>query len=318
MNRKMKSKTFKGLLWLPAALALILIFSGALSAQVLSPDTVRVYYLGGQSNMDGYGYNKDLPGDLDRVNRNVMIFHGNPEADDLTGGGMGLWQELQPGHGVGFLSDGQLNKYSDRFGVELSLASRLQFLYPGETIAIIKYSRGGTSIDSLATGRFGCWEPDYQGTTGINQYDHFLLTVNTAMNTNDLNGDGRRDILIPAGIVWMQGESDASFTEEIAGRYYFNLKRLMDLVRASLHTDDLPVVLGKISDSWDDTSDGKVWDYGELVQYAQEKYARTDGNAAIVRETRYYKYSDPWHYDSEGYLDLGKKFAEALYQLDTK
>ena len=245
-----------------------------------------------------------------------MIFHGNPAEDDMPGGGLGLWKPLQPGHGVGFKSDGQQNIYSDRFGVELSLVSRLQELYPGEGIAVIKYSRGGTSIDSLATGRFGCWEPDYHGTTGINQYDHFLHTVKTAMNTVDINGDGRRDILIPAGIVWMQGESDASFTEEIAGRYYFNLRRLMDLIRASFHTDDLPVVLGKISDSWNDELDGKVWDYGELVQYAQEKYARTDRKAAIVRDTRYYKYSDPWHYDSKGYLDLGMRFADALYQLE--
>ncbi len=70
----------------------------------------------------------------------------------------------------------------------------------------------------------------------------------------------------------------------MANRYYANLKRLMDLVRAALRVDDLPVVIGKISDSWND-EDGKVWDYGELVQYAQEKYARTDGNAAIVRNT---------------------------------
>ena len=70
--------------------------------------------------------------------------------------------------------------------------------------------------------------------------------------------------------------------------------------------------------NWDDPGDGKVWDYGELVQYAQEKYARNDGSAAIVRTTRYYKYSDPWHYDSEGYMDLGKRFAKALYQLTQK
>lgn len=43
----------------------------------------------------------------------------------------------------------------------------------------------------------------------------------------------------------MQGESDAAYTEEIANRYYFNLKRLIDLMRASFLTDDLPVVLGK-------------------------------------------------------------------------
>jgi hypothetical protein len=29
-----------------------------------------------------------------------------------------------------------------------------------------------------------------------------------------------------------------------------------------------------------------------------------------------YKYSDPWHYDSEGYIDLGKKFAEAAYRIN--
>ena len=295
--------------------AFALVFSTSINAQILGSDTVRVYYLGGQSNMDGYGYNKDLPKPLGKINDDVWIFHGNPVGDDLPHGGLGIWEALKPGHGAGFQSDGISNKLSDRFGIELSMASRLQELYPGERIAFVKYSRGGSSIDSLATGRFGCWEPDYRGKTGINQYDHFLLTVHTAMNTADIDGDGRTDILVPAGIVWMQGESDASFTEEIAQRYHMNLKRLMDLIRASFLSDDLPVVIGKISDSWDDQGDGKVWDHGELVQYAQEKYARIDGNAGIVRKTRYYKYSDPWHYDSEGYMDLGLRFAEALYQL---
>ncbi len=50
----------------------------------------------------------------------------------------------------------------------------------------------------------------------------------------------------------------------------------------------------------------------------QEKFAVTDENATIVRSTRYYKYSDPWHYDSDGYIDLGVKFADAIYQLNKK
>ncbi len=314
----MNIRLFKWINLVLAAGVISLSVKPSLVAQDLESDTVRVYYLGGQSNMDGFGYNKDLPMSLSQINNDIWIFQGNPVGDDLPDGGLGLWRPLQAGHGYGFHSNGSTNEYSNRFGVELSLANSLQELYPGERIAIIKYSRGGTSIDSLATGVFGCWEPDYQGSTGINQYDHFLLTVRTAMNTSDINGDGKQDILVPAGIVWMQGEADASFTEEIANRYYFNLKRLMDLIRASFHCDDLPVVIGKISDSWDDPNDGKVWDHGELVQYAQEKYARTDRNAAIVRETRYYSYSDTWHYDSEGYIDLGKRFAEALYQLDLK
>jgi len=295
--------------------ALALVMTTSLKAQNLSSDTVKVYYLGGQSNMDGFGYSKDLPESLSKINRDIWIFHGNPVGDDLPQGGLGIWEALQPGHGAGFHSDGKSNTLSDRFGIELSMAKRLQELNPGKRIAFVKYSRGGSSIDSLATGRFGCWEPDYQGSTGINQYDNFLLTVSTAMNSKDINGDGRPDILVPAGIVWMQGESDASFTEEIAQSYHMNLKRLMDLIRACFHSNDLPVVIGKISDSWDDPVDGKVWDHGELVQYAQEKYARSDRNAAIVRSTRYYKYSDRWHYDSEGYMDLGEKFAESLHSL---
>ena len=89
----------------------------------------------------------------------------------------------------------------------------------------------------------------------------------------------------------------------------------MDLIRAAFWEDDIAVVIGKISDSGNDDS-GKVWPYGELVQFAQEKYARTDENATIVRSTSLYKYSDPWHYDSEGYIDLGKAFADAISDLN--
>ena len=284
------------------------------SFTLFSQSTFRLFYLGGQSNMDGFGYNKDLPTDLNQSFDNVYIFHGNPTPDEEAGGGLGIWAKLKPGHGRGFESDGKGNTYSDRFGVELSLAKRLQELYPGEKIAFVKYSRGGTSIDSMAARQFGSWEPDFQGKTGINQYDHFLTTVRSALQHSDIDKDGKKDILLPSGIFWMQGESDGGQGEAIALRYYDNLKRLMDLIRAAFWTDDLPVVIGKISDSWND-KDGKVWDQGELVQYAQEKYARTDASAAIVRSTRYYKYSDPWHYDSAGYIDLGKQFAEAMQDL---
>ncbi len=281
------------------------------------PDTFYLYYLGGQSNMEGYGYNRDLPTDLKAL-KDVPIFQGNTAGDGVRNGGEGIWESLRAGHGAGFSSDGKLNKLSDRFGIELSFAARMTELYPGRKIALIKYSKGGTSIDSLGAAGFGCWEPDFRSLNGIDQYDHFLTTLRNAFSARDINGDGREDILIPCGIVWMQGESDATFNEEVALQYYSNLKRLMDLMRAALRTDDLPVVIGKISDSGNDPNDGKVWNYGELIQYAQEKFARTDPAAAIVRDTRYYKYSDPWHYDSKGFIDLGRKFAEAAYRLERK
>ena len=279
-------------------------------------DSIRVFYLGGQSNMEGFGYVKGLPDSL-KKNKNVFIYQGNPVGDNDKTGGLGKWDLLQAGHGTGFSSDGKTNVLSDRFGVELSLAKRLQELYPNQKLAFIKYARNGSSIDSIGTAGFGAWEPDFKGGKGKNQYDYFLKTVNNAMAVKDINGDGVEDVLIPSGIIWMQGESDADKTEQIANQYYSNLKRLMDLMKAAFRDDDLPVVIGKISDSGDDT-DGKVWGFGELVQYSQEKFAATEPNAAIVRTTNNYKYSDKYHYDNAGFIDLGKQFANAIFLLNNK
>ena len=280
-------------------------------------DSIKVFYLGGQSNMEGFGYVKNLPDSLKKKNKDFFIYQGNPVGDNGASGGLGKWDVLQPGHGTGFSSDGKINILSERFGVELSLAKKLQELYPNQKLAFIKYARNGSSIDSSGTAGFGAWEPDFKGGKGMNQYDYFLKTVNAAMAVKDINGDGVEDVLIPIGIIWMQGESDADKTEAIANQYCSNLKRLMDLMRATFRNNDLPIVIGKISDSGD-IEGGKVWKYGELVQYSQEKFAATQPNVAIVRTTNSYKYSDRYHYDNNGFIDLGKQFAIKIFNLDNK
>jgi len=281
----------------------------------------RVYYLGGQSNMDGYGYVKELPAELRGPVEEVYIFHGNPSPDGQPIDGKGVWAPLQPGHGVGFQSDGNKNQYSERVGVELTIARRLRELNPEANIALVKYSRGGTSIDERAARWFGSWEVDFTGGplehSGINQYDHFLATIRHAFAVSDIDGDGEDDTLVPAGIIWMQGESDAAATAEIAQHYERNLKRLIDLIRAALRVDDLPVVIGRISDSGRD-DDGRVWNHGEIVRQAQQAFVDSDTAAAIVTSTDGYGYSDPYHYDTAGYLDFGKQFADAVHRLSGK
>ena len=284
------------------------------AGQNFDKEKFRLFFLGGQSNMEGHGLNADLPDSLTTLEKNVWLFHGNPKGDEDPTGGLGKWALLQPGNGAGFSSDGTKNNYAAKFGPELSFGRKLAQLYPGEKIALIKYARGGSSIDSIAAREYGSWEIDFRSGDGINQFDHFLTTVNGALSVQDIDGNGIEDVLVPSGIIWMQGESDGTITEAIAQRYYANLKRLMDLMRATFRDDDLPVVIGKISDSGQDNN-GKTWNYGELVQHAQEEYVRKDRNAAIVRDTKNYSYSDPYHYDSQGYLDLGEKFAIAVYQL---
>ena len=161
----------------------------------------HVYYLGGQSNMDGHGYVDKLPADLAKTLDSVPVFHGNTSPDESPVDGKGLWTKLKPGHGAGFKSDGKANTYSNRFGVELTFARAMQKQFPKRNIAIIKYSRGGTSIATEAATHFGCWEPDFKGRNGVNQYDHFLATVRYAYADGDIDDDGAPDRLIPAGIV---------------------------------------------------------------------------------------------------------------------
>ena len=287
-----------------------------LSAALLVGKDYHLYYLGGQSNMDGYGFVKELPVDLQQPSGGTWIYHGNMRGDTQPLDGKGLWSKLQPGHGKDFRSDGKTNKYGQRFGVELSFAKKLQELRPDENIALVKYSKGGTSIAVEAARNFGCWDPNFSKGDGehkhINQYDHFLATLRGALAVSDIDGDGEADRLIPAGILWMQGESDGTmYTASL--EYEANLKRLMDLIRASLHQDDLPVVVGRISDSMKDGK--KVWEFGETLRAAQAAFCDKDPSAALVTSTDNYGYSDPWHYDTAGYLDLGEKFAEAMNKL---
>ena len=274
----------------------------------------KLYFLGGQSNMAGLGRVEELPDSLNCPIPGIMIYHGNPAPDKVAADGRGIWSELRPGHGNPFRSNGSENTYSARFGVEITFAQRLNELDPESHIAILKYARSGTSIDSSAAGRAGCWAPHFDSGEGIgkgiNQYDHFLATVRSALSVHDIDGDDHPDKLIPSGIVWMQGESDGH-SAETARRYLDNLTFLMKTIRAAFLQDDLPIIIGRISDSGQDV-DGMVWNYGQIIQEAQAAFVRADPNAALVTTTSSYGYSDRAHYDSAGYLDLGRRFAEAL------
>lgn len=278
--------------------------------------TYKLYYLGGQSNMEGFGYNGELPSEAAMQSQNVMIFTGQMALDNETHGGVGIWQALQPGHGTGFKTDGEFNQLSDRFGPELLFGQTMAELAPESRIAIIKYALGGSG---LAQGvGYGNWHPDFSQGVGINQYDHFLTTLRNALAHADIDGDGNADRLVPSGIVWMQGEADAFDSQAAADEYRANIERLMGLLRAALRVDDMPVVVGKITDSGM-SEDGSVMDYIETVQLAQQDFVSSDACAAYVTATEDLGYlDDAWHYDSAGFVRLGTAFAEAMSELESR
>lgn len=190
-------------------------------------------------------------------------------------------------------------------------------LNPDANIALYKYAKGGASIHPDAAGDWGSFQPDYEVGNGLNQWDHFEHHYRRAMEMRDINGDGVEDVLIPAGLLWLQGESDASYTQNIAESYEANLKYFIQRVREMTGNPDLPVVIARISESnlSENTTDGVVLRHGEIVMAAQEKIAQDDPDVSIICPPDSIGWLDPWHYDSQTYLDFGIRFAESMMKL---
>ena len=112
-------------------LHVIILLLSIANGQEVNKERYRLYFLGGQSNMEGHGLNADLPDALVAANDHVWIFHGNPTGDDNQNGGLGKWDMLKPGNGAGFMSDGVSNKLSHKFGPEVSFGKKLAAQYPG-------------------------------------------------------------------------------------------------------------------------------------------------------------------------------------------
>lgn len=277
----------------------------------------RLYFLGGQSNMEGFGYQSELSGEDRSVAEGVMIFAGKNVEDGKYGGGIGRWARLTPGFGTGFDTNGRDNALSDRFGPEWSFGKAIAAAHPGERVALVKYSRGGTGLIDEVSG-YGSWDPAYRKANGRNQYDNALTAIEGAMTTGDIDGDGIADRLVPAGIVWMQGEADAYDSVPAARDYANNLARLMGLLRGALGKADLPVVVGRIRDSGD-TPATQVMKFSPQVRAAQHDFVAKDTCAALVTASDGFGFlPDGWHYRSQDYIVLGKAFAADMARLERK
>lgn len=278
---------------------------------------VDVYILAGQSNMDGLGLVKNLPDDLNTINPEVFIYNPNRRNDQEEIEDIGYWEALRPGHGSGFSIVSGESRYSDKFGVELTFAKRMRDLNPSQRIALFKYAKGGASIHPDAAGNWGSWSPDFTKGNGINQFDHFSFHLKRAFGLSDIDQDGTKERLRPAGILWLQGESDASYSNEIAGQYKENVRHLMNEIRALTGVSNLPVVIARISESHMD-EDKLLLTFGEAVRQGQKDFATEDINAAYIDAPEGHGWLDPWHYDSATYIELGKRYADKMYALKKK
>ncbi len=189
-------------LWSSTCCALL-----ALAPVTVKADHVRVFLLGGQSNMLGRAASSGLPTspvNLQLPQDDVLLYYGST----LT--------TLRPGSG----------KFTTEFGPEVSFGRAIADASPQYTYALIKGAVGGT----------GLWD-DWNPTTGA-IYADFRNTV--AAGLAALQAAGHTTEIV--GMLWHQGENDAIQGQE--ANYASNLTAFIADVR-SRYGAKLPFIIGE-------------------------------------------------------------------------
>ena len=241
---------------------------------------IQVYLLAGQSNMEGIGQISALPPSLRVAQEDINIFWS----------GAPVWRGLQP-------SSGYSSGWGEVFGPEVMFGRTLADANPDGTVALIKHSVGGTDLAAF-------WNPGVSGDdpTGMGEgYAVWIETVRTALAVLDAR-DQTYEI---AGMIWMQGESDACY-DVYADSYQRNMAHFIDRAREDVATPEMPFVIGLIDCLG-------LCAYRTTVREAQIAVAEGDEAVHVIETEDLGMYpTDGWHYQGLGMRVLGTRFAEAL------
>lgn len=155
---------------------------------------------------------------------------------------------------------------------------------------VIKKSMGGTSIDPLGMSEYH-WTADIGN---LQDKKYSLLEMFKSRIHNAMSGCyEEREIAV---MLWHQGEGD-SVTEQVALRYYDNLKRLISDVRTFVGNDSLPVISATISH--------KSEQYNKHIEDAMYRLAREDHNFHLIDMSKA-SLKDAYHFNEDWSVYLGK------------
>ena len=287
--------------FIPLCRAALVLLAGAPPAQAAG-GAIDVYLIGGQSNATGQGYLANLPAGFAPDTRVLLYHSGRPHLD--SGAAPDTWVPLR-----------QASESPDRFGPELGLGNRLQELFPGRRIALIKHAHSGTNLyrqwaPGASAGDRSDWGP---------QFAVFVDTVEGGLAA--LRAQGDEPVL--RGMVWQQGESDADRTEH-GDAYAANLAHFIARVREQFHAPALPFVYGYVMPA---VPAPGTYPGRDAVRRAEHDLDENSGSPLAVKgarvvatadlghraddpHTRYPK--DHLHFGTLGMLELGRRMADRL------
>ncbi|WP_262249788.1 sialate O-acetylesterase [Parapedobacter soli] len=258
------------------------------------PKDVKLFILSGQSNAGGAGNAFLLPQEYRQIDDEVLMFE------------RGAWRPMGPRNRA-------TEKFSiteATFGAELAFASEMKKRYPNHIIAIAKVAiSGGTSIVA--------WDKDYlradwlDDLREVNNEEKASLLLYDRLIADSRNGIELlkkraevKDVEV-CGMLWLQTERDGRKLETVH-KYEPRLKALMKNIREDLGLPELPFLI----------MDAHISRPNKVVQQAMlEKVAKEDGRVKIIKCDDLATY-EGIHFNTEGMLGLGKRFAAAYINLE--
>lgn len=184
----------------------------------------------------------------------------------------------------------------------------LHFYEPGMAGLDCGLSFGKTLIKHIPHNISLLILPTAVGGSSINQwiYDSTFRKVSLFSNFREKVKFGQQYGTIK-GILWHQGENDASTPENIQ-QHQGRLKTLFQQFRNETGNPSLPILMGEL---------GSFSDINEQWQATNQQllnYAATDKNTAIVSTKDLHHKGDKVHFDSRGQRLLGKRFAKTFFK----
>jgi hypothetical protein len=171
------------------------------------------------------------------------------------------------------------------FGPEIYFGHTLNEALPTDTIYLVKFAVGGTSL-------WDHWAPN----TGI-WHTEFVSRATGALARLEADGVNYE----VSGMLWMQGESDAA--DNKGAQYEANLLAFINDMRTRFELSDLPFYLGRIRDYYGTTAQNNLVRNAQVAVADSTNYVEwfdTDGFGPLIAGG---------HYDTNGQAQMGTTFA---------
>lgn len=281
-----------------------LLISGPVFSQNDTTSEVDLFIVAGQSNAVGFDAKPtELP--ADPTDEKVMFWWrtGDPPPDDhdTTSGG---WTTLKP-QPLGNPKqprDSKERQYGNfaqpegGFGPEMGFARTLLAAQPDRRIAIVKAAFSGTGIARD-------WDPEKEGEKN-SCYGALISEIRKARG--DAEKKGLR--LVPKALLWVQGESDANPND--APKYADRLNAMVASIREDLGAPELMALVAV------NTRFGLGENPHMPAIVAAQQEAASRGPKIVYVDTSAATVVNYAHFGTQGTLDVGRWFAEALLQME--